>query len=61
LAVIFQFVDGLPDVTQCEVGFLLFIGGKRGIPPFDQFLDGADIDISVVQKTLESRHVGDEK
>ena len=31
--------------------------GRAGVPSLDQFLDGADIDIAVVKKVLQGRHV----
>ncbi len=30
---------------------------KGRVPSFDQFLDGADVDVAVVKKVLQGRHV----
>jgi hypothetical protein len=61
LAVVPELIDGFLDVAQGKMGFLLFVNRKRRIPSLCQLLDGTHINVAVVEKSFQPRHVFDEK
>ena len=49
------------DVAQGEMGFLLLVHRKGRIPSLCQFLDGAHINVAVVEEGFQLGHVFDEE
>lgn len=57
-----EFFDGLFDIVESAVGIAFFRGAHiGGIPAADDFLDGGDVDDSVVQVGLELWHIAVEE
>ena len=54
-SVIFKFVNGLMNIRQCCV-LLLFLVAQVRPPSFGQFLEGADIQIAIVEIRLKLGH-----
>lgn len=52
-----ELVEGLANVAEGAMG--LFLVGDRcsGVPATDEFLDGGDVDVAVVEEGFEARHV----
>lgn len=57
LSVKFQLLDGLSDVVQGQMGVLFFERGQGRVPPFHEFFDRADINITVVQQRFQLGHI----
>src|SRR5256885_2190628 len=56
--VVRQLIDGLVHIGQCGVALGLLEGGIGvGLPAPGQFLEGADIDIAVMEEVVELGHV----
>ena len=58
LAVVGQFLDGLADVVQRQVLILLLEAGQDvRLPAPRQLLEGGHIQVAVVEKRFQARHV----
>ena len=57
LPVVGEFPDGFANVLEGQVVVFFLEGWKSRIPEPDQLLDGAHVDVAVVKKRLEFRHV----
>ena len=57
LAIIFQLIDGIVNISQrLMLAFLGETGSELRFPALDQFLQGADIQIAIMEVRLELRH-----
>jgi hypothetical protein len=63
VSVVAEFENALSDVVKGAMAFGL-AGGvleEGGVPPFDEFLQGRNINRSIVKKVFDLGHIGGEK